>query len=355
MSNAHAPPFASTEKTPRTRLLLYWDFVIVALVLLNLALIAVDTLFSVDVLAAGFQSAAPAAYRWYLNNVHQNLFTIDLAFVAVFVADVLLGWGVAIVQKRHSRWYFYPFIYWYDVLGCIPVAGFRLLRILRVLSIVMRLQHLGVIDIRHWVLYRKLLVYYDILVEEVSDRVVLRVLSGVQGEVQSGGTELTRRVMREVVKPRQQQLVDVASKRIKRVVVRSYRANRAQIRRYIALQVKNGVRGNTALKNLARVPMLGSFVTHALDQAITETVHDVLDEVVNGLESRDFDELIQRITDTAISQILARDPHADASEVTQAVVEVLELIKEQVAVKQWREHLDRNPDLNADAPRVEMT
>jgi len=337
MNRVDDPLSVPAEKVHRTRWLLYWDLAIVGLVVLNLALIAFDTLFSVDVLAAGFESTVPAAFRWYLHHVHENLFTIDLAFVAVFVADVLLGWTVAVAQKRHSRWYYYPFIYWYDVLGCIPVAGFRLLRILRVLSIVMRLQHLGVINVRNWGLYRVLAGCYDILVEEVSDRVVLRILSGVQDEVQSGGSQLTGRVMREVVQPRQQELVDAASRRIKRVVMHSYHANRRQIRRYIALQVKKGVRGNAALKKLTRVPMLGSVVTHALDQAITDTVHDVLDEVVEGLESPNFDDLLQRITDTAISQILARDPHADASEVSRAVVEVLELVKEQVAVKQWQQ------------------
>src|SRR5690625_1192218 len=100
MNRADDPLSVPAEKVPRTRWLLYWDLAIVALVVLTLALIAFDTLFSVDVLAAGFESAAPAAFRWYLHHVHEILFTIDLAFVAVFVADVLLGWTVAVVQKR---------------------------------------------------------------------------------------------------------------------------------------------------------------------------------------------------------------------------------------------------------------
>src|SRR5699024_635131 len=138
-----------------------------------------------------------------------------------FVLDVVLGWTVAVVKKQYYRWYFYPFIHWYDVLGCIPVAGFRLLRILRVISILLRLQHLGIIDMRNWAIYRHLMVYYDIVVEEVSDRVVINVLSGAQREIRSGGNVLTQRVVREVVRPRQKQLVTAASSRIEQAVIQA--------------------------------------------------------------------------------------------------------------------------------------
>ncbi|HBZ99013.1 MAG TPA: preprotein translocase subunit SecA, partial [Pseudomonas sp.] len=53
------------------------------------------------------------------------------AFVAVFLLDVLLGWTVALFERRYARWYYYPFAHWYDVLGCIPLAGVRWLRGLR--------------------------------------------------------------------------------------------------------------------------------------------------------------------------------------------------------------------------------
>lgn len=324
-------------RTPGERLFLLWDLAMVVLVLLNLALIAFDMLFAIDALAAAFETIAPLAHAWYLHNIHENFLAIDLVFVAIFVFDVVLGWTIAVVEKQYLRWYFYPFAHWYDVLGCIPVAGFRLLRILRVISITIRLQRLGLIEIRDWAIYRKVMVVYDIIVEEVSDRVVVNVLSGAQREIASGGSELTDRVLQEIVQPRQQQLVRAASTRIEDAVIKAWQENRPEIRRYIGTLVHAAVHGNRALHNLERVPMLGSTVTHALDEAITDTVHEVLNEAVTGLESSDFDNLVQHITDTVLSQLLEQGA-GEPTEFSEAVVEVLDLVKEQVAVKQWRGH-----------------
>lgn len=329
----------AANKTLGVRLLLIWDLAIIVFVSVNLALIAFDMLFSVHALESLFVQAAPMAHAWYADTIHANFLTIDLGFVAIFLFDVALGWSIAIVQRRFYRWYFYPFIHWYDVLGCIPVGGFRLLRVLRVISILIRLQHLGLIDIRNWKLCSTLVVYYDMLVEEVSDHVVIKVLSGVQNEVNSGGNVLTKRVVREVIQPRRQQLARVASDRIEQAVTQAWADNREEIRSYIAILVHSAVRGNRALGNLDRVPKLGGYITGALDQAITTTVHDVLDEAVNGLETEDFDQLVEHIADTVIAQLLEVGA-GEPSELSAAMVEVLDLVKDQVAVQQWRSQFE---------------
>lgn len=329
----------ASDRSFSERLLLLWDLAIIALVSLNVALILFDALFAVGPLSNAFAGLWQGGHDWYESNIHANFVTIDLAFVAVFVVDVLAGWIMAIVQQRYYRWYFYPFARWYDVLGCIPVAGFRFLRVLRVITIIVRLQRLGVIDIRNWAVYKTFMVYYDIVVEEISDRVVIKVLSGAQDELRSGGQELSQRVVREVIQPRQQRLVNAASTQVENAITSAYKANREELQAYVSNVVNHAVNNNPALKNLERVPMLGSFVSRALDDAITDVVNNVLDEAVNGLSSADFDALAQNITDSVISRLLA-DDIGDTSEVRDAVVEVLDLVKEQVAVQRWREHFE---------------
>lgn len=343
MSRTSTPPhpreLMAADKSLRERLFLLWDLAIIGLVSINLGLIVFDALFAVGPVAAGLDALWPAAHDWYQSTIHRNFMSIDLGFVAVFVADVLAGWGLAIAQRRYYRWFFYPFARWYDVLGCIPVAGFRFLRVLRVISIVMRLQRLGVIDIRNWAVYRSAMVYYDIVVEEISDRVVIKVLSGTQTELRSGGHEFTRRVVSEVIAPRRDRLVRSASDQIENAISSAYRANREQLQAYVARAVSRGVDQNPALKNLERVPMLGRFVSEALDHAITDAVNNVLDEAVAGLSSDEFDALVENITDSVIARLLTEDV-ADASEIRDAVVEVLDLVKAQVAVQRWREHFE---------------
>ncbi|MES1953656.1 ion transporter [Salinisphaera hydrothermalis] len=335
-------PFAviSGDRTLGERLLLVWDLGIIVLVTINLALIIFDTLFAIGPVGHAFGSVWPSAHDWYAGTVHQNFTTIDLAFVSVFVLDVLAGWALAIAQRRYYRWYFYPFVRWYDVLGCIPVAGFRFLRVLRVMSITMRLQRLGVIDIRGWWLYRQLMVYYDIVVEEISDRVVLKVLTGVQDEMKSGGKQLSRQIVRDVIAPRRRQLTTAASTQLEYSLVAAYRSNRDQIQAYVTQIVGRAADANLALKNLERVPMLGGFVSEAIDDAIRDTVNQVLDEAVEGLSSDEFDALVGNIVESAIERLLAQDMGSASSEIRDATIEVLELVKEQVAVQRWREHFE---------------
>ncbi len=94
----------------------------------------------------------------------------------------MIRWAVAIARGTYHRWFFYPFVHWYDLLGCIPVGSFRWLRILRVVSLMFRLQKMGVVDFRDTYIGRSVIKYYRILVEEVSDRVVINVLEGRSGK-----------------------------------------------------------------------------------------------------------------------------------------------------------------------------
>ncbi|MDN5924901.1 MAG: hypothetical protein L0H70_07870, partial [Xanthomonadales bacterium] len=247
---------------------LAWDVAIMALVAANLVLIVFDSLFAASLVQAGVNAVSPVFHDWYKASVHANFITIDLYFVAVFLADVLLGWGIAINTRRFSRWFYYPFVHWYDVLGCIPLAGFRWLRVLRVIALALRLQRLGVINLWDWRVVGLLRHYYDILVEEVSDRVVVKVLEGVETEVRSGGGRFQAQVMKDVVRPRKDQFATGISRQLEAVITRAYQDNRADIRRYLDKIVDGAVHGNAAIAGLARVPMLGSAATRSLEWAL---------------------------------------------------------------------------------------
>lgn len=315
---------------------LVWDLAIMVLVVINLALIVFDSLFAADVFAALVHAISPLFHDWYAGTIHANFATIDLYFVAVYVLDVLGGWAIAVWRQRYHRWFFYPFVHWYDVLGCIPVAGFRWLRALRVIALGVRLQRLGLIDVRNWYAFEVAKKYYDIFVEEVSDRVVVNVLSGVQEEVNSGASELSSRVVREVIQPRKQQLVKSVSQRVEQAVSRAYGANQNEIQGYVANLVDRAVAGNTAMAGLAAVPMLGRAVTASIGWAIRDAVNNVLDEAVAGLDSPQFDELVQHIADS-VFDIFADDAVATDPELREALVEILELVKAQVRVQRWKQ------------------
>lgn len=334
-NNAANPQAAGKSRSTQDLVFLIWDISIIVLVSLNLLLILVDTLFAIKPLAGLLESLMPALHGFYATQIHESFVEIDLVFVAIFILDVLAGWTVAIVQQRYDRWWIYPFAHWYDVLGCIPVAGFRILRVLRLITIGFRLQKLGVIDVRNWALFQILAKYYGIFVEEISDRVVINVLSGVQDEVRSGGGHLPQRVVREVVAPRKEKLINSISGKLQSTVRSAYNDNEQEIRDYVAVLVRRAVEQNALARNVERVPMLGSYLTGAIDATITDSVCNVIEEGINSLGSDEYEALIGHIADSVFDVLLQEKSQAN-DEFSDALIEIIDLLKDQVAVQRWK-------------------
>ncbi|HSP59039.1 MAG TPA: ion transporter [Halomonas sp.] len=316
------------------RLHLAWDLLIIVLVVANLALLLFDSLFLLPPLNNAFSAVAPGLHGAYDQHIHANFLAIDLAFVSVFLLDVLLGWAMAIAERRYHRWFFYPFVHWYDVLGCIPLSGFRLLRILRVISLMYRLQRMQLIDVRRWQLYAVYAKYYDILLEELSDRIAIRLLDNVQDQVRSSDS-LSRRLVGDVVMPRKQQLIAEVSRRLEDMASNAYATNRDDLMRYVSALIGRTLAESREISRLKRLP-LGSQVAKGLDEALSDLACRLVHEAVEGLRSPEFSTLVERLTESGFDAWLEVDKHTD--QVTeQVLVDMIEMLKEQIAVKQWRD------------------
>lgn len=328
----HAPPGPIAE-----RVHLAWDLLVIALVIANLALLLFDSLFLLPPLNSAFEAVAPTLHGTYERHIHANFLAIDLAFVAVFILDVLLGWAVAIAQRRYHRWFFYPFVHWYDVLGCIPLAGFRLLRILRVISLLFRLQRLKMIDVRRWYLYGVLAKYYDILMEELTDRIAIRMLDNVQAQVRTRDS-LTSGMVEQVIRPRQQALIQEISQRLEAMAGSAYTHNRPDILRYVRGLVGRTLTESPEIQRLSRLPM-GSQLTRGLEASLSDLTCRLVNEALAGLQSPEFSALVEQLAESGFDAWLRTDPHTE--QVTeQVLVDVLELLKEQIAVKEWRQRYE---------------
>ncbi|WP_048306424.1 ion transporter [Halomonas sp. PR-M31] len=329
------PPRA--ERTPKENALLAWDLFIIVLVMLNLGLLIVDSLYLIDPLRESFAAIAPGLQQAYEQRIHDNFYAIDLAFVSIFVLDVLLGWSIAIAERRYQRWFIYPFAHWYDVLGCIPLAGLRWLRILRVFSLIYRLQRLGLIDVRHWSLFQVLAKYYEIALEEISDRVAIRLIDNVQDEIRNSGA-LSGRLINEIIMPRKEQLVAELTQRLQSILSDGYSDNRALISRYISALVGRTMNENPEIQRLRRLPF-GESLTNAVDHTISGVAAQLVHEAVTSLESPEFQTLLQHLADSGFDVMLETDQRTN--QITeQVLIDCLELVKDQVAVKQWQQRYD---------------
>ncbi|WP_136248333.1 ion transporter [Halomonas borealis] len=326
-------PATRTTSPALERAHLVWDLFIIVLVIANLALLLFDSLYLLPPLNAAFEAAAPGLYGAYDQHIHANFFSIDLAFVAVFLLDVLLGWVAAIAQRRYHRWFFYPFVHWYDVLGCIPLGGFRLLRVLRVVSLLHRLQRLGMIDVRRWYLYGVAAKYLDILMEELTDRIAIRMLDNVQSEL-SAGDGLSGPLVERVVQPRKQALIHEIGQRLEAMAGDAYAHHRDDTLRYVRGLVGRTLAQSPELKRLERLPM-GGQLARGLEASFSDLACHLVDEALAGLKSAEFSTLVEQLAESGFDAWLRTDPQTD--QITeQVLVDMLELLKERIAVKEWQ-------------------
>lgn len=314
------------------------DFVMLALLIVNLIWIIFDWIFAADFIQESIKNNIEWLYTSYLP-IHKNFVLYDMAFIGVFLTEFMVRWGRAIYHQTYSRWYFYPFIHWYDLIGCIPVAGARALRFLRVFSILYRLHKYEIIDLTNNRVFKFIQFYYDVLLEELSDRIVVKVLSGTQEELKHG-SPLVHKIQHDILLPRQDLLASWLSERIAATSRHGYLPNKEKLRRYLGDIVDESMAKNAELRKIRKVPMIGDTVTEALESAVGDIVTEVIHQLLEDLASSENHAFIDEITQVLLKQDNENElSNSLQDEMLDVAVEVLELMKKQVKVKRWQDKL----------------
>ncbi|WP_313484419.1 ion transporter [Stutzerimonas kunmingensis] len=333
-------PVVARQARRRDQLHAAWEAFIVLLVCINLSLILFDSLFALQSVSAVLADLAPELHARYQQSVHANFQYIDLGFVAIFVLDVLLGWTVALFERRYARWYYYPFAHWYDVLGCIPLAGLRWLRVLRVGALLIRLQRLGLVDMRGWAIYGLFSRYYYLLIEELSDRVMVRLFGRLQQEI-GASDDLSRRLLQEVVRPRKQRLLNDISRRLQDMLETGYRDNRGAIEGYVSQLIHQALQNNPEMHNLRRLP-LGNRLASTLGDALSDIAARLLQGAVEGMRGPQFQALAGNLADEFFDAWVYQDENTDLA-LEELLVDVIEVLKQQVLDRRWSRFVGPTP------------
>lgn len=336
---------------------LFVDFIMMLVLALNLGLILFELLFSSELVKGILQNYTPGFFDFYNTRIHQDFLAIDLWFVTIFVVELVVRWIIAIKNQKYHRWFFYPFLHWYDVLGCIPLGSFRFLRVLRVIGLTIRLHKFGLIDLTKTYPYRKSVKYLNILTEEISDRVVLHVLSGVQQEINEG-TPVLDKILHDLILPQRVHLVDWISKNVQEATSVAYDTHIEELQDYINQKITTAIQKNPELKTISKIPIVGSVVTNNLENTVCDMVDSVVDECFQDLASPRNKEVVHDVAHLVLDSVISKEKENTQLNdlVRNIVVEALELIKEQVRVQQWKvqEELikegkmeeEENPDLS---------
>lgn len=322
------------KKTRQSGAWLLFDLFMVGVASINILWILFDWLYA----SAHTQSLAiefaPWFHEFYLP-IHHNFIQYDVYFVIFFLFEFSIRWAISIIRSEYYKWFFYPFAHWYDLLGCIPIGGFRWLRVLRLVVVVTRLQRLGIIQMQNWTITHWAMKYYEIFVEEVSDRVVVNVIGEVQSEIRDGHS-VSSNIREKVIDPHKAQLIEIVIERTQRVIEKNYDLHQPSIEKYVREITHHSAQSNPEMKRIQKMPVFGNLAVSTIENTISDVVLGVIDKIVTDFADVKNFAPIEAVVDDAIDGISTQGQEELERIVSEILIESLELVKARVEVQRWK-------------------
>jgi hypothetical protein len=253
---------------------------------------------------------------------------IDLPFLTLFWIEFLVRWYLALKRKDLAKWFFFPLFNWYDVLGLIPMTVFRPFRLLRAVSMYMRLRRSELSDVGDDIISRTVAYFSNVITEEVSDRVAIRILGELHEEILDG---THARIARATVEPRRSEIERVVANQIQQVVTNEETLDR--IRELLELNLENAVDAADAL-HWVPVP---EFVLKPLVRFTGNVIVDgALDTVTATLESEEGRQSVERLAGAVLDDLFYGPGLVEIEGLVKEItLNVIDHMKNVVAVKKW--------------------
>ncbi|MDP2228025.1 MAG: hypothetical protein Q8J78_11185 [Moraxellaceae bacterium] len=321
--------------------LMVLDLVMLVLISINLLWLLVDAVLLNTGIGVLLTRHDPEFISRYRAEWHGNLLVADSIFTLFLISELLLRWAVAIWRRTHYRWWFYPFVHWYDVLGCIPLPPFRALRLLRLISIVYRLQKMGVIDLSQTGTFTVFMKYYRMVLEQLSDRIVINVIDGVKDEVKAGGP-LSQRLTDEVLVPRREVIVPWLAALISQAAAQAHAEHRENLPVYLRERTRMALAANPEFQKIRRrIPLLGQALEDELQTIVGSLLVQISTDLLNDIGKPG--NIAAHDVAAGLFDTLTAGHHDMGEAVRGIVLDSLELVKAQVEVQQWKLAAESTP------------
>ena len=319
------------------KLFLIYDIFMVFIIIFNLFCLAANFFLMSSIGAWFFEHVhLPQVLSFYQDYLHPWVITTEAWFIAFLITELLVRWGIAIVYKHHKRWFFFPFIHWYEILAIIPVL--RFLRLFRAGIIAYRLHELGYPVIpENW---RKAgLFYYRVVMEELSDRVVLTVLDGVKHELETSSSH--KQIIHDLVDHHREQFTKTLTEILQESLATALKEQQPLITQGVGKIVNQAIEDTPELTQLLRlIPLVGGRIEQqiqSIGQRLGENISAGLIEPLIAGSATQPNPMYQLIS-KKVSDININNRQLEQL-VESVVYESLGAIRKQVKVKQWQETL----------------
>lgn len=260
-------------------------------------------------------------------------------FTSFLILELLIRWLIAIVLKQHQRWFFFPFVHWYEILAIIPQL--RFLRLLRAGVICYQLHDHGYkIFPKIW--YKKIQFYYDLIMEELSSRIVLTVLSGIKKELTTSQSH--KKVIEELINHHREMFSTALADVLQETLGKELQQQRGLIAKDVGKIVNQAIEDTPELTQLLRlIPIVGGRIEQqiqSIGQRLGENITQGLIDPFANTQSQtltSYDYIAQRLSEVQLEQ----NPHVEKL-VESAVFETLEALQQQVKIKKWQQILEES-------------
>ncbi len=240
----------------------------------------------------------------------------------------MVRWFLAIRRHTHARWYFFPIFNWYDLLSLIPVTALRPLRLLRVVSIYMRLRQSDLSRVGRDFLSRGVAYISNIITEEVSDRVAVRILDEYREEIVDG-THV--RIARATVEPRRAEIERVLVSQIRAILTDEDTIER--FRQLLRLNLANAVDESESLRSLPLPHIVVKPVVSTVGEVLLDTT---LETITTTLDSVEGQEAVEALADSILEALFYGPALAELESLAKDIsIQVIDHMKEVVVVKKW--------------------
>jgi hypothetical protein len=257
-----------------------------------------------------------------------NFWKIDLPFLILFWIEFMVRWFLAIRRKTYARWFFFPIFYWYDLLSLIPVMSLRPLRLLRVISIYMRLRTSELSRIGQDIVSRTVAYISNIITEEVSDRVAMRILEDVSEEIADG---THTRIARAVVEPRRDQIEEVLANQIRAVL--TDKETLANFRGLLQLNLEYAVEASESLRAVPLPHIVVKPIVHTVGDVILDTT---LETVRTTFASEEGQKALRTVAGSILEELFYGPALVELERLVKDItMQVIDHMQGVVKVKKW--------------------
>jgi hypothetical protein len=257
-----------------------------------------------------------------------NFWKIDLPFLILFWIEFMTRWFLAIRRRTYARWYFFPIFFWYDLLSLIPVTALRPLRLLRVVSMYMRLRQSDLSNVGRDFVSRTVAYFSNIITEEVSDRVAVRLLDEYREEIENG-THV--RIIRSTIEPRRGEIERVVAEQIRSVLTDEQTLER--FRSLLELNLSVAVEESESLRALPLPHVVVKPVVRTVGEVLLETT---IETISATLDSPDGEEAIESVASSVLEAVFYGPALVHAESLAKDIsLQIIDHMKEVVGVRKW--------------------